>query len=177
MDEVFVEVILGISLLILCISLVVQIMIIKSLKSHQKRSIDQATLDLTKRLQSPSKPDIKQQPEILPKKVPHAVIEHHRTIEESLMALCQLYRVNGITIASKDGLIVAASYDNAQEDAAKYSYIFNKGGKMDDPGINIFGLTYKLSTMVGIIKSSERIDDETIQSIKENVMKILNYWL
>ena len=178
MDDVsFILLFLGILLIILFISLLLQIILIQYFKDFQKRLIDLANLESTHQLRQNSQEDIASKVEASQKKALDTIIEHHGTIEESLRALCQLYRISEITIASKDGLVVASSYTNAQEDAAKYSYIFNKGGKMDNPGINIFGLTYKLSPMIGIIKSSERIDDETKQSIKENVIKILNYWL
>lgn len=106
-----------------------------------------------------------------------SLLRRHTSIDESLRALCDLYRLESITIATKDGLVAASTSKEAQSEAAIMSERFNRGEMNKEPGVRLFRIDHKTSVMIGIIRTSEGLDEEKLAFIRENVSKILNHWL
>ena len=105
------------------------------------------------------------------------LLKRHNSIEESLRAMAELARVEGITLASRDGLVVASNYQDAQSDAATYSHLMKQGKMPEEPGLQVWQIEHKAGTLIGIARSKEQIDEEKGTFMKENVIKILNHWL
>lgn len=119
------------------------------------------------------------QREIAPpaKKSMETLLRRHSSIEESLRAFSELNRLEGFTLATRDGLVVSSTYADATEDAATYSYMANQGQEPGESGVQILRIPHKSTTLVGIVRSREGVDGEKLELMKGNVIKILNHWL
>jgi hypothetical protein len=105
------------------------------------------------------------------------LLKRHNSIEESLRALAELSQVEWITLATRDGLVVASNYQDAQSDAANYSYLIKQGGEQDEPGVKVWQIDHKAGPLIGIARSNKQIDEGKFAFMIENVTKILNYWI
>jgi len=175
MDEILlILLLLGTVICILLLSMVLQYITIRHLKTVQKN----LTLLLTESGgSSTGRSDAhSQQPSSVRKDI-EPLLRRHTSIDQSLQALCDLYRLESITVATNDGLVVASTSKEAQSEAAMMSDRFHRGEVKEDPGMRVFRIDHKSSVMIGIIRTSERLDDEKSAFISENVIKILNHWL
>lgn len=98
-------------------------------------------------------------------------------IQESMMSLCEKYYLISMTLASADGLVIASSYNNSEEEAAHYSYCYNSGNDPQDSCVNLFGMDFRGENIVGIIKKNDSVQEEWINGIKEDADSILSHWL
>jgi hypothetical protein len=98
-----------------------------------------------------------------------------RDLRESLCALAGKYSLDSVTIATSDGLVLAASGGSTtQEDAASYSRL-NIGGEPE--GVTLFVLNHKGSELTGIIRSQGIITGEVQKRIESDTKDILNRWI
>lgn len=96
---------------------------------------------------------------------------------KNMKALAEKYYLDSITLATADGLVVASSGADAQADAAQYSHMYKKGEILDNPKVQLFGLSHQGSSLIGIIKKKQSIPDYWTKMIEEDTKKILNWWL
>lgn len=175
MDEISIEILLlGTVIGVLLLSMGLQFLTIRHLKSVQKKLTmlpPEGGGSSTGRLDSYSPQSATVRKDIGP------LLRRHSSIDESLQALCDLYRLENITVATKDGLVAASTSKEAQSEAAIMSERFNRGEMVGEPGVRLFRIDHKTSVMIGIIRTSEGLDDEKLAFIRENVSKILNHWL
>ncbi len=99
------------------------------------------------------------------------------SMTESIHALAGKYGLQSFTLATQDGLVVASSSPDSQEDAATYSHLFTKGEKPDDPLFRLFGIRHRGSSLVGIIKAQRTMPESWVKSIEDDVKIILDRWL
>jgi hypothetical protein len=173
MDEITLLSLLGAIAFVLAMSLVLQVMTMRNVQSLRNRLAALQT-------RAPEPVPRIQKGETTPpvsSKDMDLLLKHHNSIEESIRALSELARVEWITLATRDGLVVASNYEDAQVDAATYSHMMNKGEENRDPGVKIWQIEHKAGTLIGIVRSKDQIAGEKWAFIKENVNKILNYWL
>jgi hypothetical protein len=173
MDEITLLILLGAMAFVLAVSLVLQVLTMRNV--HRLR---QQIAAIPSRSQEPVPRPQKAAftAPILPKDM-DLLLKRHNSIEESIRALADLARVESITLSTRDGLVVASNSGDAQSDAATYSYRMNKGEEIEDPGVTMWQIDHKAGTLIGIARSKERIEGERWAFMKENVSKILNYWL
>lgn len=174
MDEIILLVLLGAMAFVLTVSLVLQLMTMRNVRGLKSR-----LAAIQSRAPEPQIP--------LPQKTGFltpvtfrdmdTLLKNHNSIEESIRVLSELSQVEWITLATRDGLVVASNYMNAQQDAATYSYLMNTGGENIDPGVRTWQIEHKAGTLIGIARSKDQISGEKLAFMKENVSKILNYWL
>ena len=105
------------------------------------------------------------------------VIHGRKTIAESLKALCEKYSLDSCTIATPDGLVVASSLEDAEEEAAQYSYLYINGIAPHDPFIRLFGISYQGGEVVGIVKGRKEVFDNSQQALQNELQAILDWWL
>jgi hypothetical protein len=174
MDEITFLVLLGAMAFVLVLSLVLQVQTMRNVRAIQRR-----ILAVQSRPPEPAPPRPQKTEFIAPvsSRDMDLLLKRHNSIEESIRALSELAQVEWITLATRDGLVVASNYANAQQDAATYSYLINKGGENGDPEVKIWQIEHKAGTLIGIARSKEQIAGERWTFMKENVSKILNYWL
>lgn len=103
--------------------------------------------------------------------------ERYPNIGEGLVAVADHYRLKEISIASLDGLLVASSGADAEEDAAVYSQIFMKGEQPGDPKTRLLPLQHGALRLLCILKSEEELDEVGLKDITDNISKILKHWL
>jgi hypothetical protein len=105
------------------------------------------------------------------------VIHGRTSIAESMQALCEKYTLDSCTIATRDGLVVASSLDDPEEEAAQYSYLYINGIAPSDPFSRLFGLTYHGGEVVGIVKGKEEVFARSQQTLEDELQTILDWWL
>jgi len=105
------------------------------------------------------------------------VIHGQTTIAESLQALCEKYSLDSCTIATRDGLVVASSLEDAEEEAAQFSYLYVNGIAPHDPFIRLFGLSYHGGEVVGIVKGQEEAFARVQQALEDELQAVLDWWL
>ncbi len=175
MDEITIEfLLLGTVIGVLLLSMVLQFLTIRYLKTVQKKLtmlLPEGSGSSTTRTDSYFPQPVTVRKDIGP------LLRRHSSIDESLRALCDLYRLESITVATKDGLVAASTSKEAQAEAAIMSERFNRGEVVGEAGVRLFRIDHKTSVMIGIIRTSEGLDDEKLGFIRENVNKILNHWL
>ena len=99
-------------------------------------------------------------------------------ITASLRTLTEKYSLDQFTIATADGLVFASSGgENAQDDAALFSEMFASDPLTETPGVTLFGLDYKGSGLVGIIRTNLRIPGEVARMIERDTKDILHKWI
>ncbi len=174
MDDLTLLILLSAMAFVLAVSLVLQVMTMRNLQNLKKRL---ATLQ-ARAPEPASRPS--QKPEftapVTPRDMDH-LLQRHTSIEESIRSLSELARVEGITLATRDGLVVASNDTHAQADAATFSHLMNKGEENRDPAVKLWQIDHKAGMLIGIVRTKEPITGERWLFMKENVSKILNYWL
>jgi hypothetical protein len=105
------------------------------------------------------------------------VIQGRKTIAESMQAFCEKFQMDSCTIATLDGLVVASSLDDAEEEAAQYSYLYVNGIAPHDPFIRLFGLSNHGGEVVGIVKGQEELLARSQQTLGDELQTILDWWL
>jgi hypothetical protein len=100
------------------------------------------------------------------------------TIAESLKALAKKYNVEQITLATKDGLLLASSRDaGAAADAATFSQVFSTSPQTKIPGVMVFGIDHKGSTIIGSVRNKTVMGSEMEKKLKDDTKDILNWWI
>lgn len=100
------------------------------------------------------------------------------TIAQSLNALAKKYRVEQITLATVDGLLLASSRDEgAVHDAATYSQVFTADPQSKNPDILVFSIDHKGSTIIGSVRKKTVMSSEIKQQMKDDTKDILNRWI
>ena len=105
------------------------------------------------------------------------ILEDRSDMMKNMQALAEKYYLDSITLATADGLVVASSGADSQTDAAQYSNMYKKGETLDNPKVELFGLSHQGSSLIGIIKKKQSIPDYWTKMIEEDTKKILNWWL
>lgn len=100
------------------------------------------------------------------------------TIAQSLNALAKKYRVEQITLATVDGLLLASSREEgAVHDAATYSQVFTADPQSKNPDILVFSIDHKGSTIIGSVRKKTVMSSEIKQQMKDDTKDILNRWI
>lgn len=117
-------------------------------------------------------------PRVLPQPKDIHVTEGRADVTESLRALVDKYSLDQFTVATADGLVFASSGgESAQTDAAQYGELYATYPLAETPGVALFGFTHKGSSLIGIIRTSLSIPDETSVMIENDTKDILNRWV
>jgi hypothetical protein len=98
-------------------------------------------------------------------------------ITKNLHALISKYHLNAITLSTTDGLVIATTSKNGQDDAAHYGQVFKPGEEPSIPGMRLFYITHKGSSVIGIIRSGHLVTDTSLGSIRNDTEKIMNWWI
>jgi len=98
-------------------------------------------------------------------------------ITKNLRALTSKYHLDAITLSTADGLMIASTSENGQDDAAHYGQVIKPGITPQVLGIMLFSITHKGSTVIGIIRSGQIITDSSLRNIKNDTEKIMSWWL
>jgi hypothetical protein len=106
------------------------------------------------------------------------LVEGRNDLAGSIAALRQKYSLDGFTLASGDGLVVASTEpEGGREEAARYAEMYVNTPLFETPGFILFGLPHKGSDLVGIIRTNRELSDEICQNIADDTKDILNSWI
>jgi hypothetical protein len=108
-----------------------------------------------------------------------APIDPHRAhdLNESVRAVAGKYGLSTVTIATRDGLVVAGSGGDAQADAAKYSHAFATGAVTAEEGIRVFGIARPGQELVGIVRAQKNFPQSRLKELEDDVKNVLDWWL
>jgi hypothetical protein len=98
-------------------------------------------------------------------------------ISRNLHALASKYHLGAITLSTTDGLMIATTGESGQDDAAHYGQALKPDEVPSVPGMRIFDITHKGSSIIGIIRSDHVITDSSLESIVKDTEKIMNWWI
>jgi len=98
-------------------------------------------------------------------------------ITKNLGALGSKYHLDAVTLSTTDGLMIATTSDSGQDDAAHYGQALKPGEAPSAPGIRLFFISHKGSSVVGIIRSGHDIPDSSLERIRNDTEKIMNWWI
>jgi hypothetical protein len=98
-------------------------------------------------------------------------------ITKNLHALVSKYHLNAITLSTTDGLMIASTRESGQEEAARYGQLFKQGEAPSVPGMKLFNLTHKGSSVIGIIQSDHLVTETSLESIRNDTEKIMKWWI
>ncbi|HNX17630.1 MAG TPA: hypothetical protein PKM50_04775 [Methanoregula sp.] len=115
-------------------------------------------------------------PEPVPKKI--NCIQGMTDISQSLAALSEKYSLEEIILATSDGLLLASSSRTPPaEDIARYCGIYQVNPLEQIPGIMLFGVQHKGSSLVGIAKTGDLSVQERGHDLITETQDILNWWI
>ncbi|WOF17163.1 hypothetical protein F1737_10970 [Methanoplanus sp. FWC-SCC4] len=97
----------------------------------------------------------------------------HGTIEENLPVLSDTYSLSSFTMATSDGLVISSTKTHPEEDAAKYSHLYNMNRQPDDPKTRLTGVSFRGGTVIGIMKSDTELPEGVLELIKRDISFIL----
>lgn len=99
-------------------------------------------------------------------------------IYQSLLALAEKYSLDEITLATSDGLLLATSSRKpAVADIARYCEAYTANPRARSPGILLFGVEHKGSSLVGIAKTKGPDLQEPGEDLVRDTKDILNWWI
>ncbi|MEI7434604.1 MAG: hypothetical protein WCJ93_10170 [Methanomicrobiales archaeon] len=98
-------------------------------------------------------------------------------ITKNLHALVSKYHLDSITLSTTDGLMIASTRENGQDMAAYYGQVFKQGEAPSVPGMKLFYMTHKGSSVIGIIQSDNLIPDISLERIRNDTEKIMKWWI
>jgi hypothetical protein len=99
-------------------------------------------------------------------------------ISQSLIALARKYSLDEIALATSDGLLLATSSRTpAAEEIARYTGLYTANPRTQSPGIVLFGMEHKGSSLIGIAKTAGQNLQESRQDLIRETKDILNWWI
>lgn len=101
--------------------------------------------------------------------------EYYRgdSIREDLIALFDRYKLNSFTMSTSDGLVISSTDPNPEEDAARFSYLYQQGKQPDVENIRLIGVPYKGGIVVGIVKTEAELSEKELEFIERDIHFIL----
>ena len=105
------------------------------------------------------------------------ILKADSDIRENMNALKQKYRLDSITLASEDGLVIASSDQEGGRIAAENSQIMKKMQKPEDDRVHLFRMYYRGSPLIVVIRAEKPLSPVWLSSIEDDARKILNWWL
>jgi hypothetical protein len=98
-------------------------------------------------------------------------------IQASILRLCEKYDLADFIITTLDGLLVVSLSPGASEEAARFSDLYRRKKKPEGPGVTFLELNHRGEAMLGIARSDRSLSPDQLRGIGEDARKILNWWL
>jgi hypothetical protein len=140
-------------------------------KRHQKETSPELSTTPAPEVTAPDV--VGKQPEFSLQDSPE--IPHDSDITRNTLAVRLKYSLDSLTVASYDGLVVLSSGNpSAESDAAYFAYRIKKGEKIAENGVHVDSIEFRGSPLLIITKSSNRLPDDTANSIKNDIQRVLS---
>jgi hypothetical protein len=91
--------------------------------------------------------------------------------------LAREHRLDGLTISTRDGLVVASTGIRGPEDAAYFSELYRNGEKITDPHVQVFPIRHGSDDLVGIIRVGKRLAADELDQIAGKAGIALSRWV
>jgi len=98
------------------------------------------------------------------------------SLEESLGAITRKYGLASFTLATADGLLIGSTKKDAEDEAARCSYLYTQGRVQDETGVELFGIPHCGETVIGIACPSEPLSTELTDALEQDTRDVLNHW-
>jgi hypothetical protein len=79
------------------------------------------------------------------------------------------YNLNGLTLATGDGLVIATTEDDGEKIAARYSHLFRLGKIPDEEGVEVFGTNLMGLEIIGIARMTGETQSSSLHNIKGDI--------
>ncbi|KUK63121.1 MAG: hypothetical protein XE10_0656 [Methanoculleus marisnigri] len=99
------------------------------------------------------------------------------SLEESLNAISERYGLSSFTLATVDGLLIGSTRPGAEDEAARYSYLYTQGKLHDEAGVELLGVPHHGETVVGIAHLSEHLSAEQMSTLEQDIQDTLQHWV
>ena len=129
---------------------------------------------------APGPMDVKK-PEKKPVNIP-AIDVVKGSLSESMISLTQKYRLDSLTLASSDGLVIASTNKTPDQDAAVYSGLFHELYKVkqepyyyvESKDVSLYSAEVGPSRVVGVAHRKGTMEPEEISAIRDDTKKIVD---
>ncbi|NYT06518.1 MAG: hypothetical protein GKC04_09185 [Methanomicrobiales archaeon] len=105
------------------------------------------------------------------------VLRGSADISESMRRIGEKYGAISVTLASRDGLAIASSAGEADEEAATMSHAYFRGAPPEDPAVRLFGLEFRGEPVIAILRTGKPVPDAWEDSIREDLLALMAWWL
>jgi hypothetical protein len=99
------------------------------------------------------------------------------SLEESLGAISERHGLSSFTLATADGLLIGSTRPGAEDEAARYSYLYTQGKLHDEAGVELLGVSHHGETVVGIAHPSEHLSAEQMSTLEQDIRDTLQHWV
>jgi len=104
------------------------------------------------------------------------------TLKESVEALEKKYRLNAITLATVDGLVIASTIKEPEEEAAVWSGKFNELNKQKpgnyhsvaDKGVYLYMAESTGNKVIGVARRSSALEQAEVTSLQDDTRMIID---
>ncbi|HTY90512.1 MAG TPA: hypothetical protein VMC84_04985 [Methanocella sp.] len=104
------------------------------------------------------------------------------SLSESMVTLTQKYRLNSLTLASRDGLVIASTSKTPDQDAAVYSGLFQELYNVkQEPyyyvearGVGLYSVESGAQKVIGIAGRKGGLAPEEVRAIREDTKKVVD---
>lgn len=100
-----------------------------------------------------------------------------KSLEGYLGAISRKYSLASFTLATADGLLIGSTKPGSEEEAARYSHLYARGGLHDETGAELLGIPYRGETIVGIVHPSKHLSTELMNALKQDTRDALQRWV
>lgn len=104
------------------------------------------------------------------------------SLKESIEVLEKKYRLNAVTLATVDGLVIASTINDPDEEAAVWSGKFNELNKdkpgnyygMADKGVYLYSAESAGNKVIGVARRTSALEQGEIAGLQEDTRKIVD---
>jgi len=98
-------------------------------------------------------------------------------LEECLGTITEKYNLASFTLATADGLLIGSTKRGAEDEAARYSYLYTQGTLQDETGAELLGIPHHGETVIGIARPSEPLSPELASALEQDTRDVLQHWV
>ncbi|WP_424358317.1 hypothetical protein [Methanocella sp. MCL-LM] len=132
---------------------------------------------------APKEKPAEKAPVIAPEKPAAPAIEVVKgTMKESIEALEKKYRLNAVTLSTVDGLVIASTINDPDEEAAVWSGKFNELNKekpgnyyaITDKGIHLYSAESAGNKVIGVARRTVALEQGEVTGLQDDTRKIVD---
>jgi hypothetical protein len=104
------------------------------------------------------------------------------SLSESMMTLTQKYRLESLTVASQDGLVIASTGKVPDQDAAVYSGLFQELYKVkhepyyyvESKEVSLYSVEGGAQNVIGVAHKKGALAPDEVKAIREDTRKVID---